>query len=89
MNAGLPLLVLSILAGIVVVTWTLKGPGAAGRRRLVAALWAGALLACWGTSAAAGAGGDGSVATAAAFVVALAGLFVPQLQRLLSGRTDR
>jgi hypothetical protein len=80
MNAGLPLLILSILSVVVVVTWSLKGTGDAGRRRAVASAWGVLLVACWAAVLALGpadprAGG----ATVVAFVVALAGLFVPQI----------
>jgi uncharacterized membrane protein len=88
MSAGLPLLILSILSVVVVVTWSLKGAGDGRRRRTAASVWGVLLVACWAAVLALGsadprAGG----ATALAFVVALAGLFVPQIQKwLMRGR---
>jgi uncharacterized membrane protein len=85
MSAGLPLLILSILSVVVVVTWSLKGDGEAGRRRTVASVWGVLLVACWAAVLALGADDPrAGAATAVAFVVALAGLFVPQLQKWLS-----
>ncbi|RPH41354.1 MAG: hypothetical protein EHM87_19895 [Burkholderiales bacterium] len=85
MSAGLPLLILSILSVVVVVTWSLKGDGDAGRRRTVASVWGVLLVACWAAVLALGAEDPrAGAATAVAFVVALAGLFVPQIQKWLS-----
>lgn len=85
MNAGLPLLILSLLSIVVVVTWRIRGPGEAGRRRVISSAWGLALVACWAAVLALGSADPrAGVATAIAFVVALAGLFAPQIQRWLS-----
>jgi hypothetical protein len=80
MSAGLPLLILSILSVVVVVTWSLNGAGDPGRRRAVASAWGVLLVACWAAVLALGtADPRAGAATVVAFVVALAGLFVPQI----------
>jgi uncharacterized membrane protein len=85
MSAGLPLLILSILSIVVVVTWRLKGGGDPGRRRTVATVWGVLLAASWAAVLALGSADPrGSGATVLAFVVALAGLFVPQIQKWVS-----
>lgn len=82
MSAGLPLGILSVLSTVVVATWALKGPGSPGPRRATGLVWGVLLAGGWITLLAAGADGPtGPNATAFAFVVALVGLFVPQLQR--------
>jgi hypothetical protein len=85
MNAGMPLLILSLLSIVVVTTWRFKGTGDAGRRRTMATGWGVVLVACWAAVFALGSTDPlGSVATTLAFVVALAGLFVPQLHKWVS-----
>jgi hypothetical protein len=85
MNAGLPLLILSILSIVVVVTWRIKGAGDAGRRQTVATAWGLLLATSWAAALALGADHRlGSGAAVLAFVVALAGLFVPQIQKWMS-----
>ena len=85
MSAGLPLLILSSLSVVVVVNWSLKGAGDAGRRRTAASVWGVLLVACWAAVLALGpADPRTGSATALAFAVALVGLFVPQIQTWLS-----
>lgn len=85
MNAGMPLLILSLLSIVVVVTWRIRGSGDATRRRNVASAWGVVLVACWAAVLALGSADPRSgVATGLAFFVALAGLFVPQLHKWVS-----
>jgi peptidoglycan/LPS O-acetylase OafA/YrhL len=85
MSAGLPLLILSILSIVVVVTWRIKGDGDAGRRQTIATAWGLLLAASWAAVMALGSDDPrGSAAALLAFVVALAGLFVPQLHKWAS-----
>jgi hypothetical protein len=84
MSATLPLLVLSALSIVVVSMWASADPG----RRKAGIGWGLALAVTLSLGLALG--GDqrvGQVATMLAFVVSLAGLFMPQLARLLSRRS--
>jgi hypothetical protein len=90
MDAGLPLALLSALAIVVVGMWALPAAPDRRARRVVGGVWLALLAACWApTLMRDGTGSPGGGATAVAFLVALAGLFMPQLTRWIARRGRR
>ena len=84
MEAGLPLLAISIVASVVVVAWLLGGPGVRLRRLVVSSVALGGLAICWLVLVSFGAfHAAGAVATGCGFVLGLVSLFIPWLWRLL------
>lgn len=90
MEAGLPLLAISVIASCVLSAWLYGGPGIRSRRLVVAAAILGGLALCWCVLFGVGIlHPAGAAAAGAGFVLSISALVVPWLWRrlpsLLSG----
>jgi len=90
MEAGLPLLVISFLAGCVLLAWQFGGQGLRTRRAVIAGFVVAGLAVCWALLLSFGIFHPaGKSAAAVGFMLAISALFVPwlwrQLPRSISG----
>lgn len=80
MSAGVPLLVLSILATVILIVWVRSGAGNRSSRNKLAVITIGLLVASWVTLLSFGVFHPiGSWGMAFGFIVSIAAFFVPMI----------
>lgn len=78
MGAGLPLMIVSIISGIVIFSWILKGSGSQQKRLIYGGVLMFSVVICWILLISFGMFSDiGKYAMAGGFVISIIGLFFP------------
>ena len=84
MSAGLPFLVLSVLAWIILSLWGKHGPGPSRLRRSIAVTMICSLALCWVALLSVGVFAPiGSFGIQTGFLISIASFFVPWLWRMI------